>query len=193
MSGEGVGVYELLVELWRAERASAGLTKLPEELEKLLRDYVARAKSYLKVSDRRSLTAGLREAELRAVTRLAEELFQLRAEKIFRATMRGEVPENLYGFEHALYSGFRRLLSDHREKVKALTEVAAYEGWRPIESGYELVCFLQDFPQIVGEDLKTYGPFKSGDIAALPPGNARALLMRGVVRRISVAEPEVEG
>jgi len=191
MSGEGSEVYELLIGLWRAERESRELAELPEKLEKLLREYVARAKAYLKVSDKHSLTAGLREAELRAVIQLAERLFELRTEKIVRAAMCGEVPENLYGFEHTLYSDLRRLLTDHRERVRTLTQVIAYKDWKPIEAGYELVCFLTDFPQIVGEDLKTYGPFKSGDIASLPPGNARALLMRGVVRRLRVLEPEL--
>lgn len=186
-----MGVYELLVELLRVERESEGLAELPRELEKLVREYVARAKSYLKVSDRRSLGARLREAELEAVVKLARELFSLRAEKIVKAALRGEVPENLYEFERALYSGLQRVLSDHRERVKALTEVAAYKDWRPIQSKYELVAFLQDFPQIVGEDLKTYGPFKRGDIAAIPPGNARALLMRGVVKLLRVSEPEI--
>jgi len=47
----------------------------------------------------------------------------------------------------------------------------------PIE--YEEVRFLRDVPAIVGEDLKTYGPFKAGDVAKLPRGNADALVRQG--------------
>ncbi len=188
MSGE-TGLYELLYELWMKERESVGLTLLPKELENLIRNYVAQAKAYLRVSDKKSLSARLREAELEAVRKLAEELFTLRMEKIIKYAKNGKSPENLYGHEHQLFENIRRSITEYKEKVKALVEAAAYPDWKPIESRYELVSFLQDFPQIVGEDLETYGPFRRGDIAVLPPGNARALESRGVVRRIRVGEP----
>ena len=188
MSGEGE-LYELLYELWIKEKEDSGLVELPKELEARIRDYVAQAKAYLKVSDKRSISARLREAELKMVKRLAEGLFTLRLEKILRYVMNGEVPENLYSHEHKLYESLRRTVAEYRERIQAMVEAAAYPDWRPIESRYELVSFLQDFPQIVGEDLETYGPFKRGDIAVLPPGNVRALESRGVVRRIRVGEP----
>lgn len=192
MSGEmGATAYELLLELWRLEKASPGLIKLPDGLEERLREYFSKMRGYLKVSDKRSLTAGIREAELEAAAKLAESLFKLRLEKIMRAASRGEVPENLHGFEKGVYASLQRIIQEQRERVRNII-TAAYRGWRPIESEYELVCFLQDFPQIVGEDLRSYGPFKRGDIAALPRGNARTLMMRGVARKLSVSGPEVE-
>ncbi len=191
MSGE-TGLYELLYELWMKERESSGLIALPKDLEGMIRDYVAQAKAYLRVSDKKSLSARLREAELQAVKKLAEELFTLRMEKIVKHAKEGRPSENLYGPEHQLYESLRRAITEYRERVKTLVEAAAYPDWRPIEARYELVAFLQDFPQIVGEDLETYGPFRKGDIAVLPPGNARALESRGVVRRIRVGEPAVE-
>jgi len=49
--------------------------------------------------------------------------------------------------------------------------------------GEQTVCFVQEIPAIVGSDMKTYGPFKRGDIAKLPPRNARALIKQGVAVR----------
>jgi DNA replication factor GINS len=40
--------------------------------------------------------------------------------------------------------------------------------------------FVQDIQALVGADMKTYGPFRSEDIATLPPENARILIKQGV-------------
>lgn len=42
------------------------------------------------------------------------------------------------------------------------------------------VRFLKDMPAIVGVDMKTYGPFKKGTLAALPKENASILIKMGV-------------
>ncbi len=54
-------------------------------------------------------------------------------------------------------------------------------------SSLSLVRFLEDYPQIVGVDLKTFGPFRADDLAVLPLENAR-----GIIRR-NGAEPVVIG
>ncbi len=44
------------------------------------------------------------------------------------------------------------------------------------------VKFLKDFPyQTVAEDLNTYGPFKEGEVAELPPLYASSFIARGYV------------
>jgi len=193
MSGENrLTVYELLTELWRLEKSSPNLCKLPEDLEDRLREYISKTRSYLKVSDKRSLTASLREEELEAVRRLAGELFEMRMRKIIRAALKGESLENLYGFERRFYAETHREIEEHKEKIRELTSITLYRSWKPIPSRYVVVCFQRDFPQIVGQDLKTYGPFKRGDIVSLPGENAQTLLLRGVVKKLTVSSPEVK-
>ncbi len=45
------------------------------------------------------------------------------------------------------------------------------------------VRFLKDVPAIVGADMKTYGPFKKGTLAALPKENAEILIKMGAAER----------
>jgi DNA replication factor GINS len=43
-----------------------------------------------------------------------------------------------------------------------------------------VVRFLKEVPEIVGADMKTYGPFKAEDVATLPVENAKALIKQEV-------------
>jgi DNA replication factor GINS len=49
-----------------------------------------------------------------------------------------------------------------------------------------VVRFLQDIPEIVGVDLKMYGPYKKEDVGSIPIQNADALIRQGAVRAIDV-------
>jgi len=184
-------VYEILNDIWRKENEEEELAKLPEDLAEKLREYVGSIKHYLKVSDKETLSAEIREAAANAVTRLVQEIFELRLRKILRYVLRNEVPENLYGFELKFYPNMLKLIQDYRDAVREMATAAAYQDWEQIRSKYEVVCFLKDVSQIVGPNLKVYGPFKAGDIATLPLENARNLEMANIVRIVKVLEPKL--
>jgi len=190
MSGE-VSIYELVYELWRIENSTDELGKLPEGFEEKLREYFSRLKSYLRISDKMMLSTSLREAEVDAVSKLVQSLFEIRLAKIIRAVESGSYPETMSGFEKNIYMSLHRILTEHRKYVESIIMATSYSGWNIIESNYDVVCFQQDFPQIVGEDLKTYGPFKKGDIAVLPKANAQTLVVKGLVYRITIMTPEL--
>jgi len=190
MSGE-VSIYELVYELWRIENSTDELGKLPEGFEEKLREYFSRLKSYLRISDKMMLSTSLREAEVEAVSKLVKSLFEIRLAKIIRAVESGTYPETMSGFEKNIYMSLHRILTEHRKYVESIIMATSYSGWNIIESNYDVVCFQQDFPQIVGEDLKTYGPFKKGDIAVLPKANAQTLVVKGLVYRITIMTPEL--
>lgn len=192
MSGE-VSVYELVYELWKIENSTDVLAKLPEGFEEKLREYFSKIKSYLKVSDKKMLSTSLKEAELDSTAKLVESLFEVRLRKILRAVQSGIYPDTMCSFEKNTYMSLHRILSDHKKYVESIMMTAAYTGWKTIGSNYDIVCFQQDFPQIVGEDLKTYGPFKKGDIAVLPRANAQTLIVKGVVYRLTIMAPEPGG
>lgn len=192
MSGE-VSIYELVYELWKIENSIDELGKLPEGFEDKLREYFSRLKSYLRVSDKTMLSTSLREAEVEAVAKLVQSLFEVRLGKIIRAVEAGSYPENMSGFEKNIYMSLHRILSEYRRYIESIILATAYSGWKTIESDYDVVCFQQDFPQIVGEDLKTYGPFKKGDIAVLPRANAQTLTVKGIAYKLTIMTPELEG
>jgi DNA replication factor GINS len=45
---------------------------------------------------------------------------------------------------------------------------------------------LKDVPAIVGADMKTYGPFRTEDVASLPVENAKILVRQGLAEKIVV-------
>jgi len=53
------------------------------------------------------------------------------------------------------------------------------------------VRLLRDIPQIVGIDFHTYGPYKAGEIALLPPENAEALIKQGVAESPKPQPPKL--
>jgi len=184
-------VYEALMNVWRQEKGEEKPSKLPDDLAEKLRGYIGSIKHYLKVSDRSSLTSELREAAVEAVTRLVREIFELRLRKLLESALKEEGLENLFMFERRIYPSLVSLIKEYRENVEELVAAAAYQDWEKLSSKYELVCFLKDVPQFVGSDLEIYGPYKAGDLATLPPENARNLELANIVRPIRVLQPKL--
>ena len=73
------------------------------------------------------------------------------------------------------------------EAVKAYKE--EFEKPPPAPLEYVKVRFLTDVPQIVGADLKVYGPFRTGVVVELPKPNAEAFVERGVAAYEEVPPP----
>lgn len=184
-------VYEALIELWRRELESSSLVKLPDDLAQKLKEYIGGMKHYLKVSDKEALSTEIREAAVKATSRLVKELFELRLRKILRHALNNTQPENLLQFEMRLYPGFLKLIQDYREGVEEIAEAMAYQDWAQMRTRYEVVSFLKDVDQIVGPNLEVYGPFKAGDVATLPEETARNLELAAIVRIIKILEPKV--
>jgi hypothetical protein len=44
--------------------------------------------------------------------------------------------------------------------------------------------FLKDVPEIIGADMKPYGPFKIEDVASLPNENAKLLIKQGIAEKV---------
>jgi DNA replication initiation complex subunit (GINS family) len=42
-----------------------------------------------------------------------------------------------------------------------------------------VVAFLEEVPRFVGMDMKSYGPFRPGDVSSLPKENAELLMKKG--------------
>jgi len=181
--------YDILVDVWRRERREEGLARIPDDLPDRLREYLGGIRHYLRTPDRESLSAELKLAAADAVTTLIEEIFELRLNKLIKSALKGSTPENLFEFEKTIYLKLVSILKEYRESVKELATAAAYQSWERITSSYEVVHFLKDVPEFVGPNLESYGPFKAGDIASLPPEVASNLELANLARIIRVLQP----
>jgi hypothetical protein len=104
-------------------------------------------------------------------------------EEVFTPERRSEAEE--------LYEKLERIKPFKEDLEKAIRNTV--KRWclealpAPIE--YVRVRFLRDIPAIVGADMKTYGPFKEGEIAELPKPNAEALVKQEVATYELVPPP----
>ena len=177
-------MYNELYKAWKSEQISV----LPEHLPT---DFYQRAANYLKglqedslTSDPHTLQSRLLIREREIVERLLAELREKRLRKILESAKSGiSVAENLLTAEeqplaHTLNSSLTTLRERklQRDGLSSASEHAELT----------VVRFLQDIPEIVGTDLRIYGPYKKEDVGSLPTRNAQALIKQGAARSIDI-------
>lgn len=82
-----------------------------------------------------------------------------------------------------------RLRREAEEREKEIERLKA-EAERLRIAKIVTLRLKKDVPAFVGADMKQYGPFRAGDIAALPEANAAILIERGVAEPWVVAVPK---
>jgi DNA replication factor GINS len=124
----------------------------------------------------------LKEKEV--VSRLLRELRETRVRKLL-ALARDREPlndANLTVEEQRFLKDVNKSLQTFNQPMKAETEASDSEETPELC----VVRFLQDIPEIVGTDLRIYGPYKKEDLGSLPNQNAKALVKQGVAKEIEV-------
>jgi len=181
-------MYDELYTAWRVEIEY-------EQLGSLSPDFYARAAKYLKklredqILEKETVETKLMEHELSNVQRMIENLLQMRYQKILKRLIAGHmVPlESLTAEETNLYNGIlpstlaynkfmQILLGGHASKVEV--EPAVYKR--------VALRFLKQVPQIIGADMKSYGPFLVEDVASVPIENARILVKQGLAKQVEL-------
>jgi DNA replication factor GINS len=183
-----------LYRIWKAEKSEKALQRLPiqfyAEVRKLLSDCKASSAATGQDRTQKAIT----EKEFKILQRLSTEIAKTRMKKIVDAALSGKgVGSEVLAQEEAEFAKtVATHVGDYYSFVDDLvlgdlsTEERAPS--RPAEARLEVVRFLSDFPAIIGVDLKTYGPFKSEDIATMPAENASALISQGVVKQVHFRE-----
>ncbi len=168
--------FELIRKIQREEQSSQKLVKLPENFFDAVAEYISKKRRNR--DDKRSVL------EVRNIERLIEDIFNRRERKIINMAIinarTGILPENLTEEEKIFYQSLLETIKKRRENnLKKILEEKK-------EEIVTLVVFKEDFPEFLGIDEKTYGPFKKGDIARLPEENIRPLLEKGIVEKFEV-------
>jgi DNA replication factor GINS len=176
-------VYTELYKAWKSEKTSSIPQPLPS-------DFYKRAESYLNTlevdsssSDSHTIQGRMTIREREVGERLLTELRTARLRKILETTKTSGAirEENLTDEERTLVSNINQSLTSFRENRG---EEKATSAETPADLA--VVRFLQDIPEIVGVDLKIYGPYRKEDVGSLPSQNARALIMQGAAKMIDV-------
>jgi len=176
-------MYNNLHEAWRKERDNAEIQRLTKDFYTKLADYVKKIKEESRMLDEKTVKGRLLEREYENAKRMIEELVQLRYRKALRKAVAGKtLPKEFLTEEEAkLHGEILPLAEAYQAFVEDILRGHVSGVERKKKPKKMLVRFLHEIPAIIGSDMKTYGPFKSEDVATLPVENARALVKQGVV------------
>jgi DNA replication factor GINS len=177
-------MYIELYRAWKSEKTSHVPQPLPS-------DFYQRTESYLKnlgeettSSDTHTIQGRLLIKEKEIAGRLLDELREARLRKIIENAKNGNAitTDGLTDEEQDLANRLNNSLASFKEKQ---TETKKEQSSQT-ETDLVVVRFLQDIPEIVGVDLKIYGPYRKEDVGSLPAQNAQGLVRQGAARLIEV-------
>jgi DNA replication initiation complex subunit (GINS family) len=192
--------YKLLIEIWKKEKNSRGIQPLPEDFLNQVAAYLIKLKEQTQQSDTSSFIEKILEKEKVHADKLINNLWEIRLNKIVKAELNGFAiePLNLTNEEKRLQVELRRLIAAYTQGIKQILLgreqkqelVQQVTSQPPLhipqvekqETILKVVRFLQPLPAIMGVDLKTYGPFKTEDVASIPAPNAENLIRKGIAK-----------
>ncbi len=181
-------MYDELFEAWRKEKETSDLQRLPKDFYAKLADYMRRIREERRMMDEESIRGKLLRREEENVRRMISDLIQTRYKKISQIIAKREIAPltALTEEEENLYNGLSSHAETYNTLLKNILQGRKPKIRHPKTKGFMVVRILKEIPQIVGSDMKTYGPFKPEDVAALPEENAKALIKQGAATEVDV-------
>lgn len=177
-------MYNDLFEKWKSELKNDELEKLSSDFVQRIADYLKEIAKERKMLDKRTVKASLLRIEERNVKRMLNDITKARYNKLIRKAKESEKIHGLQPFEENAYSKLVSFSEIYQTFAKELLQ--GRHGKVKSEFKFAILRILKDIPQIIGSDMKIYGPFKAEDIAVLPFENAKILVKQGLAVEIDV-------
>jgi len=181
-------MYSQLYEIWKQELEDPELVKLPPDFYAGIVEYVKKLKEESRMLDKRTVKANLLRKEMQNMNRMVKELIRARYRKIINKAAGGEeLSRGILTVEEEQVYG---KISPLAETVSNFTSEILH-GHAPrtsIDLRHKRITLrlVKDVPAIVGADMKTYGPFKTEDVASLPVENARILIKQNLAEKVEI-------
>jgi len=181
-------MYNKLYEAWRKEKESSTLQPLPKDFYKKVAEYIKRIREESRMIDNKTIKGKLSKIEYENVKKMINELLTLRLGKILSCLSSGkEISKNCLTSEEEKIGEETISIAEYfRELAKNLLYGKVSRDTSKEERRKVVVRFIKDVPAIVGVDLRTYGPFRSEDVASLPAENARVLIRQGLAVEVEL-------
>ena len=181
-------MYNELYDAWKRELENTELEKLSSDFYSRIAEYLRRLKEEGRMLDRRTVKARLLKDEMRNVKRMVHELIQARHRKLVMRAAEGEkIPAGFLTIEEKkIYAGVLPLAEAYHSLAENI--LRGYAQKVNVEQKHKntVLRFLKKVPEIIGADMKTYGPFKIEDVASLPLDNSKILVKQGLAERVEV-------
>lgn len=179
--------FDDIKKAWKGEWVSQELTDLPSDFYSKISQHVAELDREIRRSEQ--FRQDLLQEELRNVIRMVQEICLLRLLKAMEEVAKGRAPNSLIERERQAFNEIRRILDELRTGLVVPAITGKVKIAPPHEITNILLVFSSEMPQIIGDDLKSYGPFKKCEVAFLPKRTAELILKHGLARRIEVGSP----
>ena len=176
-------MYSELYKAWKSEKTSLSPEPLPKDFYQRVASYLKSLQEDSQSGDAHSIQGRLIIREREIAGRLLDELREARLRKILENAKNGISPagDQLTEEEQTLAKTIGNSLTGFKQNRIQKKEVPS-----PMHVDLAIIRFLQDIPEIVGVDLKIYGPYKKEDVGSLPTQNAHALVKQGAAKLIEV-------
>ncbi len=181
-------MYDELYDAWKKEKENAEIQRLPKNFYAKIADYIRKIREKGRMLDEKTTKAKLLKHEFKNVKNMTKELFRLRYDKALKKSLAREtLPKEILTKEEEKFHGeILPLAEAYQSFLKNILQGRLSQREKEEKPKKILLRFVQKIPEIVGSDMKTYGPFEPEDIATLPPENARLLTKQGVAIEVEV-------
>lgn len=199
--------YKTLRHIQQQEHSSPGFSKLEPEFYTLLNKYIKLLETE-STKEEHSQKQQIIQEEIQKIKKISVNIYELREKKIVQAalsTVRGARPDlkNLLENELALYTNLVEQITEVRKIILEEQPIAPQSSTPSLSQSSQqpsthqippetkhppnknpIVRVLEDTPDFVGTDLKTYS-LKKEDVLTIPPEMSVPLQKRGVIHPIT--------
>jgi len=138
----------------------------------------------LSTTDKHTIHGRLLLREKKMTERLLHELRETRIQKIVSAA-ENHIPIQITSLTESESGLFEKI----EQSIASMNQqLVTFPKGTDESDELRVIRILEDIPEIVGVDLKIYGPFKKEDVTSLPAPNARALEKQGAAKTIEVKD-----
>lgn len=181
-------IYSKIYSLWEKESTSAELSTIESDFITQIEHYMKNLKTNLK-SSKNAMVSELMEQKIVNLSYIIEDLFRKRLTKVLTSILKGKsVPkDSLCLQEIDVFTSIQKVLKKYLETLTLLQKGHSIENQdiKLVNGDYITIRFLKEVPQILGSDLKQYGPFLVDDVAVLPTKNVQTLLKHSAIALIN--------
>lgn len=175
---------EEIEEQWVEEKASTKLAEMSEKFYENVAGYMSDLERELESS--KDLRHELLREEIGWVAKMTREIHFFRTLKAMESIVKGSIPPSLLERERRGFEEIKDILEELQEGLPTPAIGGEAEIRPPREKANVLLLISSELPQFVGDDMRTYGPFKSGEVANLPKHSAELLRRRGLARKLQI-------
>jgi len=165
--------YNEIQRIYRAERRSTTLQKIPENFYSDLSEFLSK----------------IDEENKQNINKLFNEICEMRRNKIVIHALycADEPPNNIITVEKPMYDEFSRLISEYNKRILVEIKNSVKES-RDVDNREKentvKVKITRALQSIIGSDMLSYGPFKGGEIVELPVDTAKILIRQNSATKV---------